>query len=342
MKLFRFALALAVFSAVASLAYVAQQIESPGVSQVAAAQDFLASLNADQKKQATFAYDDKERFNWNFIPLQDKELKTTRKGLPLEAMTAEQRKKALDLLRTGTSASGAETAKLIMSLEGLLRDVEPKGGAMVRNPEWYFFSVFGTPSKTGNWGWRVEGHHLSINYSLDGAKVTAATPFFFGANPAVIKFGPKQGTRVLAAVQDFGTKLFASLDADQKKLALQSKSFGEPDQKSPNPKVGAPVGLPAAKMTAEQKTLLNILLEAYTSRMPVDVGERELKAVQDAGIDKVHFAYSGDTDEGKGRTYRVQGPTFVVEFLNIQADGQNNANNHIHSSWRRLKGDFGI
>ncbi len=341
MKLIRFALAIAVVGAVASLAYVAQQIEGPGASQVAAAQDFLASLTPEQKQQASFAFDDKERLNWNFVPLQDNNRKTTRKGLPLESMSADQKKKALELLRTGTSASGADTAKLIMMLEALLRDVE-KGGAMVRNPDWYFVTIFGAPSKTGNWGWRIEGHHLSINYSLAGTQVTAATPFFFGANPAVIKFGLLEGTKVLAAVQDLGTKMFASLDADQKKIALQPKSFGEPDQKSPNPKVGAAVGLPAAKMTDAQKDMLMKLLDAYASRMPKDIGDTELKAVQSAGVEKVHFAYSGAIEDGKGRTYRVQGPTFVVEFLNIQGDGQNNPNNHIHSSWRRIKGDFGL
>jgi hypothetical protein len=341
MKLIRFALAMAVLVSVGGLAYVAQQIEGAGASQVAAAQEFLALLTPDQKQLATFAFDDKERFNWNFVPLQTNDRKSTRKGLPLESMSAEQKKKAMDLLRSGTSESGAQTAQLIMSLEGILRDVE-KGGAMVRNPDWYFVTVFGTPSKTGNWGWRIEGHHLSINFTLDGTQVTAASPFFFGANPAVIKFGPKEGTRVLGAAQDLGTKLFASLSDEQKAAAVQTKSFGEPGQKEVSPKVGAPVGLPAANMTAEQKAILVQLLEAYASRMPKDVGERELKAVRDAGLDKVYFAYSGKIEEGKERTYRVQGPTFVVEFLNIQADGQGNPNNHIHSAWRRIKGDFGL
>lgn len=341
MKLIRFGLAVVAVGAVASLAYVAQQIEGAGANQVSAAQAFLASLAPEQKQQATFPFDSKERTNWNFIPLQDNKTKmATRKGLPLEAMNDEQRKKAFELLKSGTSAYGAETAQLIMSLEGILRDVE-KGGAMIRNPQWYFVTVFGTPSKTGKWGWRIEGHHLSLNVTLDGAQVVASTPFFFGANPAVVKTGPKAGTKVLGPAQDLASKLFDSLSDEQKSAAKQAKEFPEPGQKEVSPKVGTPVGVSAAKMTPAQRETLNDLLQHYLSRMPADVAEKEWKLAQEAGLDKVHFAFHGSTEPGKGRTYRVQGPTFVVEFLNIQADGQGNPNNHIHSSWRRIQGDFG-
>ena len=92
-------------------------------------------------------------------------------------MSADQKKAALALVRSGTSEQGNVAAVTIMSLEAILRDQE-KGGAMVRNPEWYFFTIFGTPSKTGQWGWRVEGHHLSLNFTVDKSKVLAATPAF--------------------------------------------------------------------------------------------------------------------------------------------------------------------
>lgn len=341
MKLVRFALAVVVLGSVAGLAYVAQQIEGSGATQVTAAQDFLEALTPEQKKQAAFAFDSPERFNWNFVPLQDKDRKSTRKGLPLESMSAEQKKKAMQLLKSGTSMSGADTVQLIMSLEGILRDSE-KMGAMVRNPDWYFVTVFGTPSKTGAWGWRFEGHHLSINITLEGTQVVSTTPFFFGANPALIKSGPKQGMKVLAGAHDLGAKLFASLDDAQKKVAHQAKDFPEPGQKEKKPQVGAPVGLVAGKMTAAQKELLMQIVEDSTNRMPKDVAAVELKAVREGGVDSIYFAFSGSPEEGKGRTYRIQGPAFVVEFLNIQADGNGNPNNHIHNSLRRLKGDFGI
>src|SRR5262249_54171239 len=146
-------------------------------------------------------FDSKERTNWHFVPLQDKEKRPTRKGLPLGEMNEEQRKAALALVSAGTSPEGDKKATTIMSLETILRELE-RGGAMVRDPAWYFFTVFGTPSKTGKWGWRVEGHHLSLNFTLDGGKVISATPAFFGANPATVMQGPRKGLRTLPEAED--------------------------------------------------------------------------------------------------------------------------------------------
>ncbi len=341
MKLVRLGLALAVLVSVTGLAYVAQQVNIAGPTIVKSATNFVSTLTAEQKAIAVMPFESKERTNWNFVPLQDKERNSTRKGLPLEKMSAEQKKAALALVKSGCSESGAVAVTTIMSLEGILRDQEKKG-AMVRNPDWYFFSIFGTPSKTGKWGWRVEGHHLSINFTMEGTEVVAATPFFFGANPAQIKAGERKGQRILPAVEDLARKLFDSLSAEQKKVALQPKAFPEPAQGKVQPEVGAPVGLAAAKMTDQQKESLAALMKAYTDRMPTEVGDRELKTAMEAGLEKVHFAFTGDSSPGKGFTYRVHGPTFVIEFLNIQADSAGNPANHIHSAWRRIKGDFGL
>src|SRR5439155_16959114 len=136
------------------------------------------------------------------------------KGLPLEEMTAEQRKSALAILKAGTSDRGDTKATTIISLEAILADLE-KGGAMVRKPEWYFFTIFGTPSKSGKWGWRVEGHHLALNFVIDKGKVIASTPALFGANPATVKAGDRKGLRTLAEAEDLARALFKSLNDDQ-------------------------------------------------------------------------------------------------------------------------------
>jgi hypothetical protein len=341
MKLVRIGLALAVTASMAGVAFVSQQPEAPSTRMATAAQRFIGSLTAEQKKVALYDFDNPERTNWHFIPLQDKDKKPSRKGLPLQDMNAEQKKLALAMVEAGTSADGHAKATTIMSLESILRDQE-KNGSMVRNPEWYFFTVFGTPGKSGKWGWRVEGHHLSINYTLDNNEVASATPTFFGANPAVYKSGPKKGEAVLPEAEDYAIALFKSLDKDQAATALQKKPHGEPKAQAVNSGVGAPVGLPAAKMNDKQKELLGKLVRSYANRLPVEVAAMEMKLVQDAGMDKVHFAYHGSTEPGQGHTYRVQGPTFVIEFLNVQADSAGNAANHIHSCWRRPEGDFAI
>ena len=355
MKTFKLTLALFALMSVAGIAYVAQQVNTSGPNMVAAAEGFVGTLTADQKKQATFGYDSDERVSWEFIPLQDpKTRKYTRKGLPLEEMTPEQKKAALALLKAGTSGTGYATATTIMSLEKILREQEANKGAMVRNPEWYFFTVFGTPSKTGKWGWRVEGHHLSMNFTMEGAQVVASTPCFFGANPAEVKTGPDKGKRILPQAEDYARTLFTSLDEDQKKVAYQQKAFDEPGEnpkvkgakgykpRTKAPNVGKAVGLVASKMTKEQKETLYKLIKSYSDRLAPDVAALEWKQVHNGGFDNVHFAFTGSPEAGKGYTYRVQGPSFVIEFLNIQNDSAGNPNNHIHSCWRRLQGDFGL
>jgi hypothetical protein len=189
----------------------------------------------------------------------------------------------------------------------------------------------------------VEGHHLSLNFTLDKGAVVSATPAFFGANPATIKAGPRQGERTLEGAEKFAVELFEGLDEKQKSVARQAKQFPEIEQAVKFPGVGGPVGLPADKLNAKQKELLMKLIKNYAGRMPEDVATVQMDRLNNAGVDKIHFAFAREEDKkGKPYTYRVQGPTFVIEFLNIQEDASRNPANHIHSSWRNIEGDFGI
>ena len=326
----------------AAVATVARDERPAGEHMADAATALLDGLPADLRKKAEFGFDDPHRTSWFFTPQQDKDRNPTRKGLRLEELNADQKAKVLALLKTGTSAQGYEQATTIMSLEQILLDTEKKG-TMVRNPNWYFVSIFGTPSKTGRWGWRIEGHHLAVSFTVDRGQVESPTPFFFGANPATVKAGPRAGLRTLPEVEDLAQELVKSLDDDQKKAAFRgAKPLPEIGENTTAAKLGDPIGVAAGKLSDKQRATLTKLIEAYTNRMPQNVAASELKAVKDAGPDKVHFAYTGDPLPGKGYTYQIQGPTFVAQFLNIQADGSGNPNNHIHSVWRRLPADFGL
>jgi hypothetical protein len=261
-------------------------------------------------------------------------------------MTAPQKAAALALVQAGTSEKGYQAATTIMSLESILRELE-KGGANVRDPGWYFVSVFGTPGKSGRWGWRIEGHHLSLNYLIDDGKVAAATPAFFGANPATVMAGPRQGLRAVPDVDDLARDLYRSLDADQRKLAeapaakLPKKQFPEIDAHEAA-KVGSAEGVPAGKFNDKQKATLARLIHAYVDKLPGDIARTELDRIRQGGEDKVHFAYAGGTEQGQPHSYRLQGPTFVAEFVNLQDDSAKNTANHIHSAWRHLPKDFGL
>ena len=160
---------------------------SPAQEMADAANNFIAALTPDQKAKAIFDFKDQERFDWHFIP-------KPRKGLPFKEMTSPQRLLAHALLSTGLSQRGYMKATTIMSLEQILYDLENK--APQRDADLYFVTLFGQPGEKAAWSWRVEGHHLSLNFAVDGDQVLSVTPSFFGANPAQIQSGPRKGLRV--------------------------------------------------------------------------------------------------------------------------------------------------
>jgi hypothetical protein len=316
--------------------WAAAQMDPTGASMAEAAQRFLTALDDDARARAAFAYDDPERLNWHFIPRD-------RKGLSIKEMTPEQRALAFGLIQSGTSRSGAVKVTTIMSLEAILRDLE-KGSGPVRDPERYFVSIFGTPSNKGRWGWRVEGHHLSLNFTVDDGKISSATPAFFGANPAEVRQGPRQGLRTLAEIEDRALRLFQALDDAQQKTTLVSDKAPNdiPSNNGNNAGLAAEApklddaGLPAADMTPSQRRLLDGLINAYAGDMPTEVASAWLADVERSG-DDIRFAWYGPADRTQPHAYLVQGRTFLIEFNNTQ----NNAN-HIHSSYRSRLGDFGL
>jgi hypothetical protein len=294
-----------------------------------AATNFLASLTPEQREQATFKFEDEERFNFHFIPRE-------RKGLALREMTPPQKQLAHALLSAGLSQRGYIKATTIMSLEDVLRILEKDSGER-RNPEKYYFSIFGEPSDKGVWGYRVEGHHLSLNFTVANGKVVGS-PNFLGANPAEVREGPRKGLRVLHAEEDLARALLQSLTADQKKVAIVSKEAYKDILTSANRKAsleGQPSGLHASKMTAKQRELLQAVLDEYVHTLPDQIAEVREGQIKKAG-NNLHFAWAGVEEKGGPHYYRIQAPQFLIEYDNTQ----NNAN-HIHSVWRDFTGDFG-
>ena len=300
-----------------------------GAEMSAAANDFLRALNPAQKSQATFGFTDAERANWHFIPKE-------RKGLQIKEMAQEQRLLAHALLATGLSHRGYGKAVSIMSLEAILAEMEKgKVGGMVRDPERYFVSIFGTPG-TEPWGWRFEGHHLTLNYTAAGG-TAAMTPSFFGTNPGEVREGIRSGTRVLGAEEDLGRKLVKSLNDEQRKAAVilaeaPKDIFNKPESRD----FTKPEGLPQSALTAEQSAMLMKLIREYLFRCRPDVAAEDLAKVEAAGLGKLHFAWAGGFEPGQPHYYRVQSGSFVLEYDNTQNDA-----NHVHSIWRDLDHDFG-
>ena len=317
--------------------------DDPGPAMTAAAEKFLATLPAEQRATATMSFDDPARLKWHFIPMPE------RKGLQFKHMTPPQREAALALLRSALSPLGYGKATEIMALEGILRELEKtRSNGPIRDPERYYFTLFGAPSNTGRWGLSVEGHHLSLNFVVEQGKLRGHTPAFFGANPAVVRNAlenlPKAGTRTLAGEEQQAFALLASLTADERKTAtIADKAPADiRGPADPQPPTGEPAGIALGKLNASQQKLAWSLIEAYAANMAPAVAQARLHEIQAAGVDKIFFAWAGAGEPGVGHYYRLEGPTFLVEFVNVQPDAAGNPANHIHSVWRDRRGDFGV
>jgi hypothetical protein len=297
---------------------------------VAAANNLLSALSPEQKAKATFQFTDEERKNWHFIP-------RPRKGLPVKEMTPAQRLLAYALLATGLSSGGYEKATTIMSLEEILATLEKdRKGGPVRDPELYFVSIFGDPGLDKVWGWRVEGHHLSFNFVAAGENVASMTPSFFGTNPAEVREGQRKGLRVLGTEEDLGWKLVRSLNDEQKKQAVVLTEAPKDIINVPGRNDTKPEGVPYSKLNPDQQKTLDQIIHVFLFRNRPGFASESYDKIKAAGLDKVDFAWAGGTEAGQGHYYRVQGPTFVLEFDNTQNDA-----NHAHTAWRDFENDFG-
>jgi Protein of unknown function (DUF3500) len=300
-----------------------------GAAMKQAADAFLAGLEPAQRSRAQFAFTDAERLNWHFVPRE-------RRGLPLKEMTSAQRDLARALLQAGLSQRGLLKAQTIMELELVLRELGQNPN--VRDPERYFFSIFGTPSDTAPWGWRVEGHHLSFNFTIVDRRPVAAAPSFMGANPAEVRSGSRRGLRALAPEEDLARELFVSLNASQRAAAIMAteapREIITGNAQAVDPL--SPPGIAIRQLEPGQAALLLRLVDEYLSRMAEPLAAERRSRLERTDFGQITFAWAGSIERGQPHYYRIQGASFLIEYDNTQNDA-----NHVHTVWRDFAGDFG-
>ncbi len=289
------------------------------------------ALNDTQRNKAEIEFKNEERFNFHYVP-------RARRGLPFTEMNPAERHLAHGLLASGLSDRGYRKALRIMSLDEILRIMERDDGSR-RNPDKYYFSFFGEPSLSGIWGWRVEGHHLSLNYTIKDGNVVSVTPAFFGANPHEVRQGPRSGLRVLSSEEDLARALLLSLSPGKREQAIVSDTAPRDILTAANRKAaieGHATGISAREMNEKEKDLLWQIVEEYVQNMPPDIAGRELDDIRDSGVENLTFTWEGPPEQGEKHYYRIQGPTFLIEYDNTQNNG-----NHSHTVWRKFDNDFG-
>jgi hypothetical protein len=300
---------------------------------IAAASQFLSKLSPEQRPLANLDFDTDERHNWHYVP-------KARQGLALGEMSDAQSEAALAMIAGSLSDDGYRKALSIIDHEVILGGIEAGVGVgrWDRDSGLYYFTVFGNPGTEEAWGWRVEGHHLSLNYAIVDGESVSPTPSFFGANPASVPSGPSKGLRILEEEEDRGRDLVLSLDSGQMEQAILYP-VAPPDiisRASPRVDIGDAAGLSASAMSGDQRSKLMALIQTYLERKSADVAAKALERLSTEGLDAVRFGWAGSRDRGQAHYYRIQGSSLFIEYDNTQ-----DMANHIHSVWRDVDGDFG-
>ena len=323
-------LARAFLALVLALAAMTVHAESATAANMrAAAQALIAGVEPAKRGKLVHAFDTSTRVDWHYTP-------RSHAGVSFAELAPAQREAVHKLLRTGLSAVGHRKVVNIIELELVLKELEMFG--LLRDPERYSVAIFGEPSAKAPWGWRFEGHHLSLNFTLAGDKLAVDTPSFFGANPATVQKGASKGLRALGEEHDAGWALLESLSAAQRKEAVfEERTYGDivtanKDKVEP---LGA-AGISAANLDEKQRALLWKLIETYARNFEPGLAEARLARAKPGRAEDLRFGWAGSTARGKPHYYRVQGPLFLIEYDASQNDG-----NHIHTVWRDFGGDFG-
>ena len=315
----------------------AQRAPSAARRMAEAASRFVDSLTPWQRSLAMFSFEGEERYFWHYTPV-------ARNGLLLIDMTPAQQELAFALMQTGLSERGYRQARQIIALETMLRVEEhierPGEERWDRNPLRYYFSVFGQPGGRDPWAWRVGGHHIGLHLTIVDDDLISPLPLFFGANPSQVKYGPETGLRALPEEEDLARELVQSLDDRQRGVAIVDP-VAPADILTKNYRAVAPdmtpVGLGLSQLGGGQRDLLVRLIRHYVERTSDDLSGQEWARIEQAGLDRVTFAWAGPTERafGNGHYYNVKGPTFMLEYDNTQNDS-----NHIHSVWRDFTNDW--
>lgn len=303
----------------------------PAQAMTTAAQSLLEATPPAQRSQLQLPFTLEARGDWHYTP-------RSRPGIAFKAMSPAQRQAAQRLLAAALSEPGLVKVRAIIALEIALRELESFG--LSRDPENYAIALFGTPDSQAAWGWRIEGHHLSLHFTLDSGQVVASLPQFLGANPAQvprdIQGGPRQGQRALGDDEDRAFALLGALTpAQRQKAVFAAQPFGDMvSRNAAQLDPLAPVGIAFGELDAAQQALLLRVVESLASIAEASLALQRLERVHAGGLATIRFGWAGAQERGQPHYWRIQGPRFLVEW-------DNSGGNHIHSVWRDFQGDWG-
>lgn len=299
-----------------------------------AARVFLDSLSPEQVAKARYVFDDEKRLIYRTIPFSIP-------GLQLGEMSEGQKPLVHALLASSLSAAGYRKATSIIRLEEILVAMETASGSVnpAHGTDKYSVAVFGEPSATGAWSWRIHGHHLYLAFTIVNGRFFASGPAFFGAEPHRVNAGPNEGLRVLADEEDLARAFMNALTPEERATATLSEDVprdlfsGSYTEFSLD---GPPKGIAFRDLSAEKQEKLRAIVTEYVRNVPESLQHSRWSRIEAGGWDNVHFAWMGSIAPEARNYYRVQGPEFLIEYCAVALTA-----NHVHTVWREFNGDFG-
>jgi len=297
-----------------------------------AASSFYDNLDAKARNKALFHYLDGERIFWYYPPLN-------RHGLPLKDMTKKLKSLVFTLLETGLSSDAFNQTLQIINHELILKELEIRENikTFVRDPERYYFTIFGNPKSKDPWGWRFEGHHVSIHFSIWSDKIISVTPLFLGVNPAEVKDGDSKGLRILKKREDLAFELVNSMSKDQHHIATIYENTPKDIITYNSSRVTVPVveGISWDELKIGQQKLLKLLIAEYVNQVNPNLVKSKLEYLESNTLKSVKFGWAGGINLGEAYYYRIHGGNLFIELDNYQSGA-----NHVHSVWRDVENDF--
>jgi hypothetical protein len=296
---------------------------------------WLSTLDAGRRAEAIYPFESDERFVWDYRP-------GPRRGLAIGAMTPAERALAWSVVDAAMSGRGAAEIRSIVALEPILGGLERRAGLgnwERRDPERYWFAVFGDPSGSGPWSWRLGGHHVAVQVTVIDGRIVRSAPSFLGANPAMIPDGPRAGERAIDGEEQLARALLAGLTPAERALAIVDP-IAPPDILSGNGRRAdtrdIATGIPYDGLALGAQANLEALIRHYLDRVHAGAADAAWARIVADGLPEATFAWAGPVEPGRGHYYAIRGPRFLIEYDNTQ-----NGANHIHAVWRDLADDWG-
>jgi hypothetical protein len=310
----------------------------------------IDSLTMLQKKRAMLNFNDTARVKWNNLPVGLR----ARAGINIGSMADEQRRLVHRMLSASLSSQGYLKATSIMHLDNLLnmyvdtlhsrKEMNDTLYQFMRDLKWshqnYYLAFFGNPATDKDWGYKLEGHHLSVNFTFHDQELSV-TPMFVGTDPAEYPILEYAGWRVLSKEEDFGLKLIKMLSEKQKQKATMSKEV--PGDIITSAESGKRLvdywGIKGSELNASQQEVLKSIVREFVFNLVYEKATEEYGKILKAGVQNIYFGWIGSYEEKEPHYYILNGPTFLIEFDNN--GGPRKAANHIHAIWREKGNEFG-